>query len=249
MNPGDQIVLASGSYAGFIVARSGSAAAPILIRAASRGQATITSGIVRFSRTNYVTVEGLRLTTAGASQTIDGAARKVAVWFEAAQNCRLTRTRLQLSGHTGNTEWVLLSGNSLFNRIDHNEFGPNNVDGHMIWPRGNGTIPGVTPPSDRTSWANGNGPVNPAVARHTLIDHNYFHDHLPTVTNGGELIVLGGFGTTDDIPSATPTTPVVFSKYLRFNFTPGGRRFATVSRQARARRSAPARPPTRWSVK
>ena len=153
---------------------------------------------MRFNHTAYVTVEGLRLTTAGASQTIDGSARKVAVWFDAAQNCRLTRTRLQLSGHTGSTEWVLLSGNSQFNRIDHNEFGPNNVDGHLIWPRGNPTIPGVTPPSDRTPWANGNGPVNPNIARHTLIDHNFFHDHLPTVTNGGEVIVLGGMGLTGD---------------------------------------------------
>src|SRR6185503_20874711 len=90
VNTGDEIVLANGSYAGFTIARSGNPAAPILIRAANRGQATITSGIVRFSATSYVTVEGLRLTTSGSSQTIDGDARKVAVWFEAAKNCRLT---------------------------------------------------------------------------------------------------------------------------------------------------------------
>ncbi len=205
VNPGDEIVLANGDYSGFTMTRSGTASAPILIRAATISGARITTGIVRYNQTSYVTVRGLNIVTSGASHTIDGTARKVAVWFEAAQNCRLTRSRLALSGHTGSTEWVMLSGNSQFNRIDHNEFGPNNVDGHLIWPRGNSTIPGVTPPADRTPWANGNGPVNPNVARNTLIDHNYFHDHLPNVTNGGELIVLGGFGTTGDYQDSFST--------------------------------------------
>jgi poly(beta-D-mannuronate) lyase len=199
--PGDCIVLANGNYAGFTINRDGTAANPITIRAANRGLANITSGIIRFNQTSYVTVEGLNITTAGGSQTIDGSTQKVAVWFDGADNCRLTRSVLRLSGHTSATHFVMLGGNSQFNRIDHCEFGPNSVTGcHLIWPRGNPTITGVTPnPTvDRGPWANGQGPFNPNMARNTRIDHNYFHDHLPTTTNGGETIVLGGVGITGD---------------------------------------------------
>jgi poly(beta-D-mannuronate) lyase len=199
--PGDCIVLANGSYSGFTISRDGASANPITIRAANRGAANITSGVIRFNQTSFVTVEGLNITTAGGSQSIDGSTQKVAVLFDGADNCRLTRSTLRLSGHTGGTHWVMLGGNSRFNRIDHCEFGPNSVTGcHLIWPRGNPTIAGVTPnPTvDRGPWSNGQGPFNPNMARNTQIDHNYFHDHLPTTTNGGETIVLGGVGMTGD---------------------------------------------------
>jgi poly(beta-D-mannuronate) lyase len=198
---GDCIVLADGNYASFTISADGTAASPILIRAANRGRANITSGIIRFNQTSFVTVEGLNITTAGATVSIDGGDRKVAVLFQAADHSRLTRCTLRLSGHTGGTHWVMLGGNSRDNRIDHCEFGPNNVGGcHLIWPRGNPSIPGVTPDPlrDRGPWSEGRGPFNPNVARNTRIDHNYFHDHLPTVTNGGETIVLGGMGMTGD---------------------------------------------------
>jgi len=199
VNPGDEIVMANGTYSGFTITRSGTASAPIKIRAANRLQATLNSGIIRFNNNvAYVTVEGLNITTAGASNTIDGETRKTAVWFQAAKNCRLTRCKLQLSGHTGSTEWIMLSGNSQFNRIDHCEFGPNSVDGHLIWPRG--SAQGITydPVADRGPWANGQGPFNPNMARNTLVDHNYFHDHLVNVSNGGELMVFGAFGMPGD---------------------------------------------------
>lgn len=197
--PDDVLELADGTYAGFAVARSGTADAPITIRAAHRGHATISSGIIRFMQTGYVIVEGLTITTPGASQTVDGESFRVAVWFDAADHCRLTRCTLRLTGQASTTHWVMLGGDSEHNRIDHCEFGPNDVGGsHLIWPRGNRTIAGITPPADRTPWALGQGPYNPNMARYTLIDHNYFHDHLPTTTNGGETIVLGGLGVTGD---------------------------------------------------
>lgn len=193
---GDCILLEDGAYSGFTVTASGTEDSPIVIRAIHLGGATISSGVIHLSQTSYVTLAGLKITTAGGSQTIDGETIAAAVWFEATQHSRLSRSWLDLGGQSKNTQWVLLSGNSNWNRIDHNDFGPDTVGGsHYVWPRGKRAIDGVTPPSDRTDWANGNGPVNPNMARHTLIDYNNFHDKA---SGSAETIVLGGLGVTGD---------------------------------------------------
>jgi poly(beta-D-mannuronate) lyase len=194
--PGDCIMLANGTYSGLTVTRSGANGSPIVIQAANLLGATISSGMIHLVKTSFVTVSGLTITTNGSTQTIDGESFGVGVWFEATQHCRLTRSRLSMGGAATNTQWVMLSGASDSNEVDHNEFGPNTVHGnHYVWPRGNRTIPGVTPPSDRTSWANGNGPVNPNMTRHTLIDFNYFHDQG---VGSAETMVLGAIGVTGD---------------------------------------------------
>ena len=185
---GDVIVLANGTYSGFTVGTSG-----ITIQAAHKGSAVISSGIIHLSKVSSVTIQGLKITTAGSAQTVDGESFPVALWFEASNSCRLAGSTLVLSGQASSTVWVMLSGNSNSNRIDHNEFGPNSVKGHYIFVRGNRT--GITVPADRTSWANGNGPVNPNMARNTHIDHNYFHDMAAGV---GEIMVLGGIGVAGD---------------------------------------------------
>jgi poly(beta-D-mannuronate) lyase len=194
--PGDCISLANGSYSGFTVTHSGTANSPIVIQAANLLGATVSSGIIHLVKTSFVTISGLIITTHGSAQTVDGESFGVGVWFEATKHCRLTRSRVSMGGAASNTQWVMLSGASDSNEVDHSEFGPNTVHGnHYVWPRGNRTIPGVTPPSDRTSWANGNGPVNPNMVRHTLIDFNYFHDQG---VGSAETIVLGGIGVTGD---------------------------------------------------
>ena len=185
---GDVIVLADGTYAGFTVTKSN-----ITIQAATKGGANITSGIIRLSTVSNVNLLGLRITTPGSAQTIDGEAFKTAVWFEATTACRLAGSYLKLSGQSSVTDWVMLSGNSNNNRIDHNEFGPNTVNGHFIFVRGNRT--GISVPTDRTSWANGSGPNNPNMARHTTIDSNYFHDQTPDTHAS---ICLGGIGLAGD---------------------------------------------------
>lgn len=195
-NPGDEIVLANGNYAAFTMTRDGTSTSPILIRAANQNGAVINSGVLKLDGTSYVTLQGLLITTPGGSRTVDGETYIVAVWLEQTFNCRVTRCTFRLSGHAAQTHWVLLGGHSDNNRIDYCEFGPNTVDGcHYIWPRGQRDIPGVTPPSDRTSWANGNGPVNPNIPLHTRIDHNYFHDQA---AGTAEVIILGGLGVTGD---------------------------------------------------
>jgi poly(beta-D-mannuronate) lyase len=185
---GDKIILANGSYTGFTVTKSG-----ITIQAANKGSAIVSSGIIRLSKVSSVTVQGLKITTSGSTQTVDGESFPVAVWFEASNNCRLAGSTLKLSGQASGTQWVMLSGNSNNNRVNHNEFGSNSVKGHYIFVRGNRT--GITVPSDRTNWANGNGPNNPNMARNTRIDHNYFHDMAAST---GEIMVLGGIGVAGD---------------------------------------------------
>jgi poly(beta-D-mannuronate) lyase len=190
---GDVIVLANGTYSGFTVSKSG-----ITIQAANKGGATISSGIIRLSKVSSVTIQGLKVTTAGAGETVDGEAFPVAVWFEASNSCRFAGCTLHLSGQANGTAWIMLSGNSNNNRIDHNEFGPNSVGSHThyIFVRGNRT--GISVPSNRTSWAEGNGPNNPNMARNTKIDSNYFHD---MAAGNGEIMVLGGIGVAGDYQS------------------------------------------------
>ncbi len=192
---GDDIVLANGSYSAFRLTADGTASNPIAIRAANRGQATINSGVIELSGTSYVRLEGLTITTSGGSRTTDGETYKMAVLLQGTDHCRITRCTFRLSGQSTDTHWVLLGGRGDANRVDRCEFGPNSVEGHYVWPRGQRSIPGVTPPSDRTSWAEGNGPINPNLPLNTRIDHNYFHDQAD---GASEVIVLGGLGVTGD---------------------------------------------------
>ena len=193
--PGDCIVVADGSYSAFTTGADGTAASPILIRAANRGMATISSGILRLNGATFVTVEGFRITSSGGSTTLDGETRNVIVSFNNANDCRITRCNFKPTTTGSGAGWVMLNGNSNRNRVDHNEFGPNTVDGvHYVWPLGNRVnAPGAN--LSRATWANGGGVYNPNMARDTRIDHNYFRD---MASGTAECIVLGGLGTVGD---------------------------------------------------
>jgi len=191
-NPGDVIVLANGSYSGLTISTQGTAASPIEIRAANKGQAVFNSGTVYLQGASYTTLTGLKITTSGTTMTIDGKSRKVGVFLEDCNYCRVSSSTFQMNA-SGTTEWLLIGGNSNYNRVDYNEFGPNTQGGHYIMTLGESTIPGVTPPSDRTNWANYQSPYNPNMARNTQIDHNYFRDNT-----GGETICIGCIGMTGD---------------------------------------------------
>ncbi|MDE3099901.1 MAG: hypothetical protein KGJ88_10550, partial [Verrucomicrobiota bacterium] len=197
-NPGDIIVMANGNYSGFTMTRSGSASAPITIEAASQGNAVISSGVVELTNLSYVVLQGLGATTPGGTLIVDGnVSRPSGFALINASDCRVTRCTFKLSGAASGTSWVFLDDNSVSNRVDHCEFGPNSVGGHThyIFPCGDPTIAGVTPPACRESWADGNGPYNPNMARYTQMDHNYFHD---MGSGDGEIIVPGGIGVTGD---------------------------------------------------
>jgi poly(beta-D-mannuronate) lyase len=191
--PGDCIVAANGTYAGFTISADGTASSPIVIQSQNLGGAVIGSGIVRIHGARYVTLEGFRITSGGGSTTLDGETRSVIVSIADSNNCRVTRCNFKPSGHGNGTGFVMLNGNSNNNRVDHNDFGPNTVDGvHYVWPTGNRQ---GRPTLTRTQWANGEGPFNPNMARDTQVDHNYFHD---MASGTAECIVLGGLGMTGD---------------------------------------------------
>ncbi|MDE3099205.1 MAG: RICIN domain-containing protein [Verrucomicrobiota bacterium] len=203
-NPGDTIVMASGSYSGFTMTRNGTASAPITIESATLGGAVITSGTIQLNGCAYITLDGINFTTSGGSSTVDGVVRYYAVLMDNAAFCRVMQCSFDLSGqHTG-TGWITLGGNSETNQIDHCAFGPNSVGSHShyIFPTGSPTIPGVTPPACRQSWADGNGPYNPAISRYTEIDYNYFHD---MGSGDGEIIVPGGVGVCGDYQNTHTT--------------------------------------------
>ena len=191
--PGDCIIVGNGSYSAFTVTADGTASSPILVKAANRLGATISSGILRLNGATHVTVEGFRITSTGGNTTLDGESRNVIVSINNSNNCRLTRCDFKPPSSGNGAGWVMLNGNSNNNRVDHNDFGPNTVDGvHYVWPLGNRI---GRPTLSRSTWANGGGPFNPNMARDTLVDHNYFH-HMASGT--AECIVLGGLGMTGD---------------------------------------------------
>jgi hypothetical protein len=85
---------------------------------------------------------------------------------------RISRFRVQRM-ETGK-DWVTVYGGSQSCRIDHNDFGPQSQVGNMVI---------VTGPHDEM----GNG----ALAQHTRIDHNYFHDVHFSGGNGWETVRSG----------------------------------------------------------
>ena len=105
--PGDHLVLASGTYAGpFTCTASGRKANPIVIRSGGGGQVTIAGDF---------TLEGDRIILAGVSFTSGGGAQI------RGHHCRVTRCRNQ--DFTGNFGAIVRPG-AFFARIDHCRLGP-----------------------------------------------------------------------------------------------------------------------------
>ncbi|MEQ4209824.1 chondroitinase-B domain-containing protein [Actinopolymorpha sp. B9G3] len=92
-------------------------------------------------------------------------------------DCRRCRiTNWTFPERPGGSEVVHLTGDyNEHNRIDHSDFGPRGQEGRFIMVHG----------------------TNPNLAKHTRIDHNYFHGVEPG-PQGGECIVLGGGGAWAD---------------------------------------------------
>jgi hypothetical protein len=112
--PGDCILVADGAYTGLTITARGTAAAPIVIRAASKLKPTF-SGNVTMMDAAYVVVEGFSYT---------GMASAIAAG--ASQGCRISRSRF-------NEGVARATGTARHTRIDHNEFGPKSSgNGHYI---------------------------------------------------------------------------------------------------------------------
>jgi hypothetical protein len=118
--PGDCIMVADGQYAGVKIAATGSASAPIVVKAVNRLKASFTS-TVDFAAAAWVVVEGFSFAgTAPAVRIAD------------SKNCRLTRSKIQLGAGT----WVIVSGSSDAARIDHCDLGGATTPDDIVNPSG-----------------------------------------------------------------------------------------------------------------
>ncbi len=169
LRPGDIIELADGTYdtGGISMEISGTAAEPIIIRAANRGGAILAGeSYFNLRRSAHIVIEGFRFTSN----------RYTVIKLEACNNIRITRNTFQLAEEEGqNGKWVYIGGVwddqtllSHHNRIDHNTFRDKHQLGNFI------TIDG-----------------GDNVSQNDRIDHNYFYNIGPRHDNEMEAIRVG----------------------------------------------------------
>ena len=175
---GECLVLADGNYTLPVITKTGSEAAPIVIRAANRGKAVVNAGVVHFLKAAYVTVEGLDITTPGAATTMYNAGSNgMIISFMDSHHCRLSRSRVHPTGHPAERDWIIVVGaESHHNRIDHNDLGPVNANANMVEVDGTGMESPLT---------SGN------VSQYNQIDHNHFHEVNNTGGNNWETLRIG----------------------------------------------------------
>jgi hypothetical protein len=124
--PGDCIVLADGDYAFDAVHGLGTAANPIVVRAAHTGRATVSTGTLALQGAAYVVVQGLLYTSAQGVTLAD------------CDHCRITRCTLRIQ-ETGPVSWIQINGSKGgYNRIDHDDLGPKTHQGNLVGVYGAG---------------------------------------------------------------------------------------------------------------
>jgi poly(beta-D-mannuronate) lyase len=122
--PGDCLVLADGNYMlPTISGKKGTAAEPIVIKAANTLKVVVTNG---FNITNsaYVVVMGIAYNGASGAKVSD------------CDHCRVSRCQFKLQD--GSFDTFTVSGTSVGVRVDHNDFGPKTVLGNTIMLSGAG---------------------------------------------------------------------------------------------------------------
>jgi hypothetical protein len=113
VQPGDCLLLAEGAYLFPTITAQGTAAQPIVVRAAQRGKATVMGNVLMMGA-SYVVVEGLSYQGMGSAIA------------QSSDHCRITRSRFQLGV-------ARATGTARYTRIDRNEFGPKSTgNGHYI---------------------------------------------------------------------------------------------------------------------
>jgi hypothetical protein len=116
---GDCLVLADGAYAFPVISKRATATVPIVIRAANRGKATVTTGSIVVRDAAGIVIEGLSFLSDGGIKLTN------------SEHCRITRLRIS-PRDTANVDWVEVNGRSHHVRIDHNDFGPKTKVGNML---------------------------------------------------------------------------------------------------------------------
>jgi hypothetical protein len=98
------------------------------------------------------------------------------VTFSDSDHCRLSRTRIHPNGAPPERDWVVISGTSHHNRVDHNEMGPLLALANMLVINGTGH---EEPQMDGQ------------VCQYNRVDHNYMHDIKNTGGNNWEAMRIG----------------------------------------------------------
>jgi poly(beta-D-mannuronate) lyase len=160
-NPGDNIVLANGSYINSSIIKitcKGTASKPITISAASISGVTITgsSGFSVDSLARYIIIKGFVFKNKADTANI-------IQW--GASHCRITRNVFEL---TGTGSYLIVRGNDA--EVDYNTFQNKSTEGRMILVEG----PGGEPMAERT-W----------------IHHNYFYNFKNSGFNNSSAIQFG----------------------------------------------------------
>lgn len=185
--PGEVIELADGEYdaAGMLLIeqKSGTAEAPIIIRAEHPGKAVIVGHTwFRIADSSYVVIQDLRFET---DSTAGGVKRAIEVID--SDHCRVTRNAFALRqadsfSANGAVHWLYIKGAATaHNRIDHNHFANKRQSGNFIVIEGEAAT---------------GSPGTGAVPAYTRIDRNYFQDVTPSNQNGAEAIRIGGGSQT-----------------------------------------------------
>ena len=170
--PGDTLLFASGSYSNqtLTIKGSGTADAPIVLKAQGAGQTSFAGTSTLTIQGNYIEVEGLTFT---GSYT--GNSGHIIQFHNSSSHCRLTNCRIvsyNPSDATKDTKWVSLRGTE--NRVDHCYFENKTNTGTLlvVWLES-----GVVPSHQ--------------------IDNNHFYRRTPNVDeqgkelNGQEIIRVG----------------------------------------------------------
>jgi poly(beta-D-mannuronate) lyase len=176
--PGDCLVLADGNYTFPTITKTATEAAPIVIRAENRGKAVVNSGVLHLLNSQHVVVEGLDITSAGASSTFEnGGSNGMLVAFTESQYCRLTRTSIHPGGAPVDRDWIIITGEKCdHNRIDHNDLGPLTALANMLVINGSGQEEPLIPGQ---------------VCQYNRVDHNNFHDIHYSGGNNWEAMRIG----------------------------------------------------------
>ncbi|OOQ56524.1 polysaccharide lyase 6 family protein [Mucilaginibacter pedocola] len=175
VSPGDEIVIAKGTYTGWSVElkTSGTAEKPIIIRAEKDGKTIFTGGVsqtVFHISGSYIQLRGLKF---DGCMLHKGKGPEVAlIKLDGGSDCRITRC--VFTKDTVDSQFmpiVVLAGNGQHNRVDNCRF-THNVDNMDVQVR-------VTANS---------------VPLYTLVDHNTFMDKDSVSWknyNGGECVQIG----------------------------------------------------------
>lgn len=173
--PGDQILIANGTYSGWQVdlTAHGLAGKPVIIKAETTGGVIFTGAIpkvmLRVSG-SYIEIAGLTFNSCQIEK--GGGSTGMLINIHDSDHCRLTDctfTKNEVKAQF--MPIVVISGNSNANRVDHCHF-ISNVNNQELQVK-------IT--SDATP-------------QHTLIDHNEFRDKAKVtwpVFNGGECVQVG----------------------------------------------------------